>query len=106
MVIETRYKRFDIKETAITKLERLVDSMCRTLRTDNIWLDKPVGTIMCINNKHGYFTFTNKEGKVFFPRNAKGYEIMEMISAVRERKIFSYIESDGKHLKIKPKNKI
>jgi len=105
MVINNMYRKFDIKEKAVGKLEELINGKCRMMRTDNIWFEKPIGNIMCANYKHGYFTFVTKEGKTVFPRFIKGHNMTEMITTLRENQFFTYIETEGKHLKFKPKKK-
>lgn len=105
MVINNNYRRFDVKEIAIDKLEEKIGRKCKTFKTDNLWFEKPIGSIMSVSYRHGYFTLITKEGKTVFPRYIKGYNMIEMIKTIDENRIFFYIETDGKHLKIRPKNR-
>lgn len=104
MTINRIYKRLDIKEIAISKLEKSVQTKLKFLKTDNIFFEKPIGEIFGISYKYGYFTLVGKDAKTMFPQQTKGYLILEIIRNIDSNSFFSYIEtSNGKHIKVKPR---
>lgn len=106
MVINVKNKRLDIKEIAISNLEKRIGEKCICLKTDNICFETPIGNIISANYKYGYFTLVSKEGKTIFPKYINGYNMVKIIDALNRNKFFSYIETkEGKHIKVRLKNK-
>ena len=106
MVIRRKYKKFDIKDIAINKLEKLVKRKCLSIKVDNIWFDRPVGNIMCVNMKYGYITFAQKDGTYLYINSIKGKDIVNMIDQIKSNNFFSYTETKTsvlRSLKIRPK---
>ena len=100
-----RGDKLNLKEITICKLESLVHSKCKSMKTDNVWFETPINNIMCVNYKYGYYTFTEKYGTYVNIRSIKGSDLINMIDQIKSNDVFSYIETpNGKFFKIKSKN--
>ena len=99
-------KKLDIKEVVIDKIGVLVRQKYSLLKTSKIWFETPIGEITSILLREGNNVFVKSTGDRIFPRAVKGGDLMKVIDSLNKNQIFSYIETGGQMLIVRPKNRI
>ena len=99
------WRRLDVKQIAIDKLNNLLTRKCDIFKTKTIWLNNPIKDVIIVENHYGYVKFTKANGSYSFPRAMDGSDLIKIIEQLRKNEIYSFIEGEnGTKLKVKPKS--
>lgn len=95
----------NIKTILIERIKRYTEEYSTILRDNKIFFDNKIDKYHGIKFHHGYPFLIDKDNVITYPRGITGKIVMDVYITLKNKKIHSIKEIEGRNYKVRPKRK-